>query len=418
MNDLWQREVLTSLLDKYERSRFFQEGTTPTRRIMLKLYDGGQCDFPQYDIEDSDKRITINRAIFALAERRLVDFQWMKGEENHILAKVWLQYENLSTAYATVGRKPKSSMIDAVCLEILELLKEIHTEWAKAYLQSLYETISYKRHIGNRLPETVAERVDLFRAIQYIDSMHDEEMLERLFSLQCYGDTKKFERTVKSRLLRILRTYLDVDEDVKDQELLRQVGIVKYPEQFEFCGSIQLLFESASIDFSCLQAGGSVCLPDLLRATLLIPSDVERILSIENRANYIDYIRTKKNKNEIVLYHGGQYSPSKKKFFQAIAHVMPEDCTWSHWGDIDYGGFSMLARLRREINPNIRVYCMDERELQQHCRFAVAITPSYVERLRCLLQMPELLDCQTCILYMMEHQQKLEQEAMLVNIME
>ncbi|MDR1538051.1 MAG: DUF2220 domain-containing protein [Clostridiales bacterium] len=24
-----------------------------------------------------------------------------------------------------------------------------------------------------------------------------------------------------------------------------------------------------------------------------------------------------------------------------------------HWGDIDYGGFSMLARLRREINSSI-----------------------------------------------------------------
>jgi hypothetical protein len=149
--------------------------------------------------------------------------------------------------------------------------------------------LSKKRDIGNRLPEDKTAREDLFRAIQFIDGMGDSDLLERVFSIQCFGDSKKFERTVKSRLLSVLRKYLDSDEDAKDEDLLRQVGIVKYPEQFEFCGNATLSFECGAVDFSCLCYGGSVCLPDLIRGGFVIASGVDRVLSIENRANYIDY---------------------------------------------------------------------------------------------------------------------------------
>ncbi|KUO70318.1 MAG: hypothetical protein APF81_06780, partial [Desulfosporosinus sp. BRH_c37] len=104
MSDKIQRQLLSALLDKYERSSFFREGTQPTRRIMLKLYDNGQSDFPQYDIEQSEKRVLVNRVVSSMAEKRLVFYQWMKGEENHIIAQIWLNIENLPMAYESVGR--------------------------------------------------------------------------------------------------------------------------------------------------------------------------------------------------------------------------------------------------------------------------------------------------------------------------
>ena len=214
-------------------------------------------------------------------------------------------------------------------------------------------------------------------------------------------------------MLSILRKYMDADEDVKDDELLRQVGIVKYPEQFEFCGDAILSFGHSVIDFSCLKCGGSVCLPDLTRANFTIAPKTERILSIENRANYIDYIDKHKSENEFVLYHGGQYSPSKKKFLQAVARVMPVNCKWAHWRDIDYGGFSMLARLRREVEQSALPYRMNEDELKRYDSLAAYIAPAYAQRLVRLMSRPELGDCRECLEYMIKHNKKLEQEAML-----
>jgi hypothetical protein len=415
MSDKIQRQLLSALLDKYERSSFFRERTQPTRRIMLKLYDNGQCDFPEYDIEQSAKRILVNRAVLSMSGKRLVSYQWMKGEENHIIAKVWLNFENLPMAYEFAGRKSKSTAIDDVCLEMLGVLDNINAEWARQYLQDTYEAISRKRDIGNRLPEDMIEREELFRAIQFIDGMGDSELLERVFSLQCFGDSKKFERTVKSRLLSVLRKYLDSDEDAKDEDLLRQIGIVKYPEQFEFCGNAMLSFKYSAVDFSCLRFGCSVCLPDLIRGNLSIASGVERILSIENRANYIDYIYKHKSDNELVIYHGGQYSPSKKRFLQAVASAMSAKCRWFHWGDIDYGGFSMLARLRREIEKDVSPYRMNKQELTKYDSLAAHVTHAYSEKLKCLMSYPELEDCQECLHYMATNGRKLEQEAMLMD---
>ncbi|SHN50370.1 Wadjet anti-phage system protein JetD domain-containing protein [Desulfitobacterium chlororespirans] len=415
MSDTIQRQLLSALLDKYERSIFFREGIHPTRRIMLKLYDNGQSDFPQYNIEQSEKRILANRAVLAMAEKRLVFYQWMKGEENHIIAQIWLNLENLPMAYEFAGRQPKNEKIDDVCFEILDVLDKVKVLWARQYLQDLYETISRKRDLGNRLPEAEDERKELFRAIQFIDGMGDSEVLERVFSLQCFGDSKQFERTVKSRLLSVLRKYLDTEEDARDEELLRQIGIVKYPEQFEFCGDVKLSFACGTVDFSYLRYGGNVCSADLLRGNLVITSGVERILSIENRANYIDYIYKHKVDNELVIYHGGQYSPSKKKFFHAVAKAMPTNCGWSHWGDIDYGGFSMLARLRREITQDISAYRMNVQELKRYSNLTASVTHAYAEKVKSLGLRSELNDCKECLDYMVSNRKKLEQEAMLTD---
>lgn len=145
--------------------------------------------------------------------------------------------------------------------------------------------------------------------------------------MQCFGDSKEFEKTVKARLLGILRKYLDSDENAEDEDLLKQIGIVRYPEQFEFCGNVKLLLECSVINFSCLQCGGSICLPDLIRGEFVIPPEVERILSIENRANYVNYIDKHRDANELVIYHGGQYSPSKKHSCGSWQRLCPRGVT-------------------------------------------------------------------------------------------
>jgi len=59
-------------------------------------------------------------------------------------------------------------------------------------------------------------------------------------------------------LLSILSKYLDSEDDNTDEALLRQVGITKYPEQFEFCGQVSMSFHSGIVDFSRLMFGGVV----------------------------------------------------------------------------------------------------------------------------------------------------------------
>lgn len=412
MNDKIQKNILWALIDKYERSSLFIDEKQSTRRILLKFYDGGKSDFPYYDIEQSERRISVNRAVLELAELNLISFEWMKGERDHIVAKVWLNIDKLQYAYEVADRKSKRDVVDEICLEILDMQEQVSSSWFKEFFSDAYTAVSQKCSVINSIPADKDERNYLFTAIREIDKI-SSEVTERVFSLQCFGDSKKFERVARSRIISILRRYLECDDDTRDEEILRQIGIVKYPEQFEFCGKICLAIGAKLVDFTPLRFGSSINISDLSRGRLVILPYVKRILTIENRANYIEYIRKNMVDDELVLYHAGQYSPSKKQFFLAVAKKMPEDCIWEHWGDIDYGGFSMLARLRREIWQEVKPYRMNISELMKYKHLAAQITPQYAQKLKMLTTKQELLDCHDCLNYLITNKVRLEQESML-----
>jgi hypothetical protein len=429
--DKYETEILSLLLDKYEAGSYFKKGVKPARRIMLKFYDGGVSDYPAYDIEKPEQRERINAAVLALGKDNLIFYEWMKGEAGHFVARVWLNPENTGKAYSFLGRQPADDIAGEVCLEILDVLEGVKSAWIRSFLEESCAAISRRRAVGpgSRIPGGREERQDLFRVLRFVDSLGETEMLERVFSMQCFGDSKKFETGVKKRLLDILRHYAGWDDDAGEDELLRFAGIVRYPQQFEFRGPLSISFNpdpgrggvtgrqsvacGHAIDFSPLIHGASLNSLDLGRGTLRLAPEVSRVLTIENQANYADYLHRQNNENEFVVYHGGQFSPVKGLFFRAVAAAMPERCSWYHWGDIDYGGFSMLARLRREIRPGVLPYRMNEEELIRHADFTVPVTAAYLEKLRLLMKQEELRDCLPCLEYMVKHRIRLEQEALL-----
>lgn len=413
MIDEIKKDLLNILINKYEKSAAFYRNEMPKRQISIRLYDNGKTDYSLYDIEQSEKRIEINQAVLDLNKHEILFFNWMKGEENHIISKVWLNFNNISDAYIYLNRKPKNDEIVEICVRILDAIEDTEAEWAKCFLQDTYNNIYTKRKIGNILPTSTEEREGLFKCICFAGNMKNTELPERVFSLRCFGDSKRFEHTYRSRILGVLRKYLDVEQNTKDEDLLRQIGIVKYPEQFEFCGSVLMKFEHNEIDFSDLRYGVSIFRDEIEQNKLLVSENVERVLTIENRANYIDYIYNHKKETTLVIFHGGQYSQSKKKFFEMIFQSISPKCVWLHWGDIDYGGFSMLARLRREINENIQPYRMGLAELEKYQQYCASFNDEYAEKLKLLLSHNELSDCYMCIRYMITNRKKLEQEAFL-----
>lgn len=412
MNKSIEEKLIGTLLDKYERSSFFKAGTIPTKRILLKLYEEGKCEFSEYNIENSDQRICINESVQALAKRNLVYFEWMKGEENHIISKIWINIEKLPESYEFVHRQPQNDFLSEVFVELAAYMEHIQAQWINDFLQDICEYMEQKRKLHSLIPESAQERKALLQALKYIDANGNKELLKRVFSIRCFGDSKLFERVVEARLLRILKKYLDSDDHETDEQLLNQIGIVKYPEQFEFCGVLILTFPNGEcVDFANLCCG-TIYGQDIETAQIGISKDVNCILSIENKTNYFDYIYKTRKQDELVIYHGGQYSPAKRAFFKAVADASSE-LSWFHWGDIDYGGFSMLMRLRREINSKIQPYRMDKQELLEFAPFTTSFSPEYAMRLQKLMKNPELNDCSECLSYMVKNVVRLEQEAML-----
>lgn len=411
-----EKTLIHALLDKYERSAAYRTGKQSNRRILLKLYDGkGKTDFNFYDISDYDRRVDVNSAIELLFKKGIISFEWLRGETGHIISKVWLNYDQIDVAYQLAERSPKLVEVNLISEQAKQMLNEVKSNWAKEYFNDILTKANDKRDFGSSIPCDNSERVDLWKLILFFDSHNEVEFVERVLSMRLFSDSKRFETALRSKFLSVLRKYFDTDKLCdNDDELLRQIGIVKYPEYFEFCGALSLSNEHGVTNFNPLSHGGSLSVVDLQGGNIIMAANIKKIITIENRANYIQYISKTKSTDELVIYHAGHYSPAKKKFFVAVNASMPKDCNWYHWGDIDLGGFTMLARLRREINPNIFPFQMSKNELIQYERYCAKITGSYEDKLRGIIGKPELIDCTSCLKYMLDKKIRLEQESMLL----
>lgn len=413
MSSNYKKQLISHLLDWYEDSPSYVRGELPTRRRIMRLYENGNSDLPEYNIENPAVRKDINGAVLELAESGLVGYEWLPGQEGHIMARAWLLFDNLPEAYRVAGREEKWLLANEVLSELQALLEASTEKWAKAWAQERIAEITRKRAVGAALPQDTAERQDLFKAILALNSGRELETFERVFSINTFGDSKRFEQSVRSRLIRILRKHLVLENDCTDEMVLRLVGLCRAPEQFEFSGSIVLVMPQGQIDFSLLPQGAIITSDSVKAGSFVCSPEIERVGSIENRTNYVDYVHKYQLPNELVINHGGQYSPAKKIFLQKICTALPEGCRFYHWGDIDFGGFSMLARLRREIASEALPYRMGIAELRKYSEYCADFGKSYAARLSSLLSLPELHDCTDCIKYMLKSCVRLEQEAML-----
>lgn len=410
-----QKQILNALIDKYERGTGYLHGKKPVQRIKMNLYNSGKSDFVFYDIEKSEIRNQYNSDVVDLFKEDLINFSWMDAEDGHIISEVWLPYEQLGRAYQALKRVPKGDIVDEVLLLLLEVQEKASSYWLNNYISDVYTTISRRKSKGSILPDDIQEITDLFDALLFAERLKDDEMLERVFSTRCFGNSKRFESTIKPRFIRILRKFLDdIDEDLNDEEVLKRVGIVKYPEQIEFCGNIQIKFVDGTVNYAPLRYGATVNSSDIKCGEIELYESIKRVLFIENRANYIDYVYYKKSDDELVIYHGGCFSPVKGLFFQKVISAAPPGTEFYHWGDIDYGGFSMLARLRRCLSSSIIAFHMSENELYQYREYITMVTDPYIKKLEQLIEKDELSDCKSCIEYMIMNRVRLEQEVMIM----
>ena len=159
--------------------------------------------------------------------------------------------------------------------------------------------------------------------------------------------------------------------------------------------------------------------------------NANKILFIENKANYIDYIQNKIKDNEFVIYHGGMYGPIKGLFFKKIydasnevlnelsnddsnkaSNRLSKNIEFYHWSDIDIGGFKIFARLKRII-PSLKPYKMDVESFYSKKAYWKNMSEDYRKK---LLEIKKQLDYNCfddLIDEMLKTNSKLEQEAFI-----
>lgn len=422
-------QVLNLLVDKYEKSEAYRRQQKLERRILLKL----PREFTAYNMEDLDVKILFHAEITQLKEEGLLDFGWVKYEAGNIMKEVWLNLNHLEMVYERLGRRPKLDSVDSVAAWAMDMHFGYYT-WLNGFLEAVRQRIADRKAYTPLLPKDPDQAVQMLELLAYLDGLKGEPVNERILSSQLFNDSKYFQRTLKSRVLRMVRDYCDLlDADAEESEveaqaeageelLLQMIGIFKNPEVLEFSGPLKGRVGNAEVDFTAF-AYGALINADTVKALALdapcVSRPVSRLLLIENKANYEHYLRKDQKADELVLYHGGFYSPVKglliRKVYEALKTQM-EDLLVEHWSDIDLGGFRIFNRLKKNLIPEVRPFQMDLSALEAMRPFWRPISKAYMQKLEPLLQDPSYAEFHEVIQMMLREKCKVEQESFLIRI--
>ena len=383
--------ILNILLDQYERSKSFIGENKQNQSFRKRVDDlfPDYADAAQYDVFSG-----VNEQVQNLEKAGLIMVKRNKrGKmETDVIASVQLNIEKLSDAYKFLGRKPKADRND----EILNLLHQYMncTPLLHDFCQEQVNRIK-----GNKKPhysDDLDKLEQILKVLVEIEKI-EKEVFIRNFSIRVLGDSKAFEK-IKTSVVSILCKYgAYTDKD----HVLQNLNIVSNPGYVYAKGNGQITISGQVIDLGGLNGdlGLSSVLLDSIEDVKVYAS---KVITIENLTTFNSY----DDKDAFAIYLGGYHNSIRRKFIRKI-YELNSDKSYYHYGDIDSGGFNILLDLRIKTGISFAPFNMDVITLEKYKDYTQKLTENDRSRLKNLLGG----EFDLVIRYMLEHDCKLEQEA-------
>lgn len=408
--------ILSRLLDKYEKSKHLSEPGTSNRRVMLRV---DKKELPEYRYQEAQVRDAFNRAAEELERDGLICAEWVK--DRPVLSAVVLNLETVDRCYQLAGRVHPRKQAELVAETVQNALIHVETPWITAWRDAVCANAHSSYAVPHFCKKNMALLPKLLTALEQYDSLRGESVTMRAFSSRCYHDSKWFERSVRETFLDIARKYCPElraaceqgDMGVRDQ--LAYLGIYARPELYELSGKCVLTTEAGSIRVDAVWPFG-IALPSTAVDSILSIdlSNVHKVVFIENKTNYDEFLLSELDSDTFAVYHGGFLSPQKRKLFTKIAQAVPENAQVSFWADIDLGGFQMFAQLQALI-PGVLPIRMGGDDVAAHWQNGLPRSREYLDRLGQGLEQREFPLFDSAIQKILEYGVTIEQEIFLGN---
>ncbi|KAF5046658.1 hypothetical protein DSECCO2_468490 [anaerobic digester metagenome] len=383
----YERTILNTLLDKFEKSKSFNGDNKIKQKFLVKIVSL----FPQYaDHSNYELFQAVNESIDVLVRKELISAKISKAK---VCNEVSLNLNEVNQVYQYLGRTLKKDINNAVLMLLMEYMD--------------------KNEILKRFCEVQAERIRANKSIQFfnddlvefnsillaVDSLLkvETETFVRDFSVRIFKDSKLFER-ISPKVVNLLYEYGDFPE--KDQ-VLESLNIVKNPTYVNFKGSGTIVLSGQRINLNLLNgdiAISSAILGDIESVEITGKS----VMTVENLTSF----HMAENKDMFIIYLGGFHNRIRRDFIKKI-YLQNPDMEYYHFGDIDAGGFYILEHLRKLTGVDFKPYKMDVDTLSQYRNYSKSLTENDKLRLKRL----KGNDFDEVIEYMLENNSKLEQEA-------
>ena len=383
--------ILEKLIEKFERSKLSKEGSSRNLRILLYA----DRDFPDYFRMDhyQESRI-LDDDLKQYEARGWVRLTWDDG----LLNTVELITDQAETA-ARFLHRPIRSVHDK---NLYDLLQRYEGQGIDLYLQEVEHRLTSFRGVSALTFDDPQLQEDLLKTLCTIVNL-SSDISERVFSVRVLGNSKAFER-IRTKIVHILRQFFSAEDEETTEDVLAQFHVLKNPGHLMIKGHGRLVVGSSIIQIEDFQEGLTLTSADLENIIFeTIPTSC--IMTVENLTSFYNCSK----QDTLILYLGGYHNTVRRTFLQKIYELFPEK-KYLHFGDIDAGGFYILEHLKTKTGIPFSPYRMSVEELQTHEKYTIPLTVNDRSRLEKLISIP---DYSNTIRYMLEHNVKLEQEALI-----
>ncbi len=391
--------VLSTLLDKYENSVHFKL-VKCNRRV---FFDCRKDKELKHLLESSDEYEAFEKVVNQLKDERVITVEYFNY--NNLIGEISLNLDDdsIRKAYRMIDREPLLDILLALEKELKDTIEVVPLE-SQNYLKSLLDKVLHDRKLPRGFKRDIEFNRNLISVFR--EAVTNTDILtERVFSIKVLGDSKIFENEYRQALITMLKHMSD--NELIDNEILEERGIVRYPEVIEFAGNIAFTLKDGSVVDCSKMKWGAYINSDMIKQVIEATIYADSILFVENKANYYNLLPARKD-NEIIVFHGGVFSSIKGKFFSLLKK---EGMSYRHWSDIDWGGFRIFTRLRDTFFPHLIPYKMDVETLLDNIDKAKHIEDmEYINMLSEMLKDEKYNVFHSVIQTMIDQKIRLEQE--------
>lgn len=387
MINKYERTILNTLLDKYEKSKSFNGDNKINQRFFVKIVSL----FPKYDDHSNYELFqAVNESIDVLVRKDLI---LAKISKANVCNEVSLNINNISQVYQYIGRTQKRDINNAVMILLAEYMDK--NEILKRFCEAQIERIRANKSI-QFFNDDLREFKSILVAVDNLLKVESETFV-RDFSVRVFKDSKLLDQ-ISPKIVNLLYEYGDFPE--KDQ-VLENLNIVKNPTYVNFKGAGAIVLSGQRINLDLLN-GDIAISSSMLEDIESIEITGKMVVTVENLTSF----HMAEKKDVFLIYLGGFHNRIRRDFIKKI-YLQNPDMEYYHFGDIDAGGFYILEHLRKLTGVNFKPYKMDLDTLSQYRNYSKSLTENDKLRLKRL----KGNDFDEVIEYMLENDCKLEQEA-------
>ncbi|MBN1208215.1 MAG: hypothetical protein JXB05_25360 [Myxococcaceae bacterium] len=397
-----RRELLTRLLDTYERSAMYRRAPPWPRQVRLRLDPGA---FPEAFAPEGRERLAELRAAAEHLEReRAIGVVRSKGGlyESPEPKEVRLGPEHLARAYALAsafGYTPLELSLKALSEHAAASSARTVLPWVQSFLATV--SLELARGEGGplvasreRLKQDWRDWRDALTAVVALAG--GARGWERVVSERLFTDSKRLASIrgqVAGLLSRVDPRFADAAPE-DPQEILEAYGVHRRPSLLRCAGCAEMRVGGRLYrleDFS-----PSAHLPEAWAEAWVAgvaEARVDIITTVENEYPFLAYIEEAGGpcalgeRRELVVYTGGFPTPTLSAALAQVASRRPE-LRFRHWGDADAGGLRIWWHLRCTLAHELELFRTTPEWLAQQQERAQRLTAaerSDLERVRQVL---------------------------------